>query len=76
MGCNCGKARQKFKTMVVPSVPQPATPPILLVPKLRMTRADRARLRTIRIENRNKRIAARNAAILAIEAAKKNLGNQ
>jgi len=71
MGCNCHKAQTNFKNLVTkgmsqPQPPQPPPPP--------MTRAERMRLRAIRV-------AQRNAAILAAQAAKeaeakRNLGNQ
>lgn len=78
MGCNCGKARNKLKNLVqqqkvissVVSVVQvPVTPAALIVPG--KTR------RQLRIEARNKRIADRNAAILARKAVEdaKKLGN-
>ena len=76
MGCNCGKAKEAFKNLVQKPVPvtpqptpQPAQPPVY-------TRAELIKLRGIRMENRAKRIAARNDAILAAEQAKKNLGKQ
>jgi len=61
MGCNCNKSRQQFQVLVQNST-QPPTP----VP---MSRAERIRLRGLRIEARNKRIEDRNAAILASKIA-------
>ena len=75
MGCNCNKAKQDFKNLVQqakPVLPPSPTPPPI-------TRAEKIRLRGIRIEARNQRMAARNASALAIkqaEDARKNLGNQ
>ena len=70
MGCNCGKAKRKFQTLIQQKVtPQPSPP---------MTRAERIRLRGIRIEARAQRIAARNNAILAAKKAeedRRNIGN-
>jgi len=63
MGCNCGKARRAFTNLVKPpasSSAQSQRPPP-------MPRAEKIRLRGLRI-------AARNAAILASQA-KKNSGN-
>lgn len=63
MGCNCGKAKQQFKDMVKQDQ---ATIP----PQPPMSRSERIRLRGLRIEARNQRMAARNAAILAAEQSK------
>ena len=47
MGCNCGKSKHKFKALINNA------------PKI--TRAERIKLRKLRIEARNQRIAIRNA---------------
>jgi hypothetical protein len=64
MGCNCGGARKKMQALVQQAKVSSPVP----VP---MTRSERIRLRGLRMEARAKRIAARNAAILA---AKNNFG--
>jgi hypothetical protein len=60
MGCNCGKAKKEFKALINQQISTQPT----------MTRAERIRLRGIRIEARAQRIAARNASILASQAKK------
>ena len=62
MGCNCHKAKQKFQVLVQNLSQSP-------VPSIPMSRAERIRLRGLRIEARNKRIEDRNAAILASKMA-------
>jgi hypothetical protein len=69
MGCNCGKAKKEFKALINQQISTQPTQPT-------MTRDERIRRRSIRIEARAQRIADRNAAILASEAAKKNFGNK
>ncbi len=76
MGCNCGKSKDNFKKLVaeknksnnIPnSTPNPTpnnTPTSPNPPNPPMSRAERIRLRGLRIEARNKRMAERNAAIL------------
>jgi hypothetical protein len=71
MGCNCGGARKKMQALVQQAQVSSSIPPV----PPPMTRSERIRLRGLRMEARAKRIAARNAAILAAQkAAKKDLG--
>ena len=60
MGCNCNKAKKEFKALINQQVSHQPT----------MTRAERIRLKGIRIAARAQRIAARNASILASQGKK------
>ena len=74
MGCNCGKARRRLKELVKQSQPSNPMAPVISAKPIEVKTH-----RQLRIEARSKRVAARNAAILAArakqEALQKNLGS-
>ncbi len=68
MGCNCGKKTQQFQNLIKQSAPpvnQTAPPP-------KMSRAERIRLRGIRIAARNAEAERRRQIVAAAQRQQQN----